>query len=447
MKYEEYKDVNAGWINKIPSHWYTIPIKYTVKNPVTSFIDGDWIESKVIESDGIRYLTTGNVGVLEYKEQGSGFISEETFAKLNCTEVFPGDLLISRLNEPIARTCIVPDLGYRIVVAVDNVIYRPETSFYDKRFIMYQMNCSPYAENAFFIARGSTMPRISRTMLGAIKLCVPPLSEQQAIATYLDEKCGEINRAIDVQKKKIDLLNELKQTIITDAVTKGLDPDIPMKDSGVEWIGEIPAHWEKMNMRFLISDYKAGPFGSSLITNNLLDDGDILVYTPEHIAKGETELPNNLYLPNIRKEEMSQFVVNKGNILIPIVGSLGRAMIIEEDMPTGIINQRLAKFNLKKDMINPKYFLYYFAKSQISETYNILNSRGSIIVNLTKQIIYDMPFVLPPLKEQVIIVNYLDKKTAAIDIKIIKAERHIELLEELKQSIITEAVTGKIKVC
>lgn len=447
MKYEEYKDVNAGWINKIPSHWYTIPIKYTVKNPVTSFIDGDWIESKVIKSDGIRYLTTGNVGVLEYKEQGSGFISEETFAKLNCTEVFPGDLLISRLNEPIARTCIVPDLGYRIVVAVDNVIYRPETSFYDKRFIMYQMNCSPYAENAFFIARGSTMPRISRTMLGAIKLCVPPLSEQQAIATYLDEKCGEINRAIDVQKKKIDLLNELKQTIITDAVTKGLDPDIPMKDSGVEWIGEIPAHWEKMNMRFLISDYKAGPFGSSLITNNLLDDGDILVYTPEHIAKGETELPNNLYLPNIRKEEMSQFVVNKGNILIPIVGSLGRAMIIEEDMPTGIINQRLAKFNLKKDMINPKYFLYYFAKSQISETYNILNSRGSIIVNLTKQIIYDMPFVLPPLKEQVIIVNYLDKKTAAIDIKIIKAERHIELLEELKQSIITEAVTGKIKVC
>lgn len=185
MKYEKYKDINAGWINKIPSHWYTIPIKFSVKNPVTSFIDGDWIESKYIESDGIRYLTTGNVGALEYKEQGSGFISEETFSKLNCTEVFPGDLLISRLNEPIARTCIVPDLGYRIVVAVDNVIYRPETSLYDKRFIMYQMNCSPYSENASFIARGSTMPRISRTMLGAIKLSIPPLYEQRVIATYL----------------------------------------------------------------------------------------------------------------------------------------------------------------------------------------------------------------------------------------------------------------------
>ena len=251
MKYEEYKDINVGWINKIPSHWYTIPIKYTVKNPVASFIDGDWIESKVIESDGIRYLTTGNIGVLEYKEQGSGFISEETFSKLNCTEVFPGDLLISRLNEPIARTCIVPDLGYRIVVAVDNVIYRPETTLYNKRFIMYQMNCTPYTVNASFIARGSTMPRISRTMLGAIKLCIPPLAEQEVIATYLDEKCGEINRAIDVQRKKTELLGELKQTIITDAVTKGLDPNTPMKYSGVKWIGQVPNHWKVKRTRFL----------------------------------------------------------------------------------------------------------------------------------------------------------------------------------------------------
>lgn len=355
-----------------------------------------------------------------------------------CTKREPGDIFIS-----IAGTVGKPIITHIKCCIHDGFVWFPFLK-QNSEFLYYIfMSGQPYLG----LGKMGTQLNLNTETIGDIKIPIPPLTEQQAIATYLDEKCGEINRAIDVQKKKIDLLNELKQTIITDTVTKGLDPDIPMKDSGVEWIGEIPAHWEKMNMRFLISDYKAGPFGSSLITNNLLDDGNILVYTPEHIAKGETELPNNLYLPNIRKEEMSQFVVNKGNILIPIVGSLGRAMIIEEDMPTGIINQRLAKFNLKKDMINPKYFLYYFAKSQISETYNILNSRGSIIVNLTKQIIYDMPFVLPPLKEQVIIVNYLDKKTAAIDIQIIKAKRHIELLEELKQSIITEAVTGKIKVC
>lgn len=122
-------------------------------------------------------------------------------------------------------------------------------------------------------------------------------------------------------------------------------------------------------------------------------------------------------------------------------------MVIKDEWYTGIINQRLAKFNLRQNLISVKFFLYYFTKSQISEIYNILNSRGSIIVNLTKQIINDMPFILPPLEEQYLITNYLDTETAKIDSQISKANRHIELLEELKQSIITEAVTGKIKVC
>ena len=257
MRYEEYKKCDCGWLDKIPSGWSTIPIKRTVKNILTSFIDGDWIESNVIISDGIRYLTTGNVGALEYKEQGNGHISEETFKELNCSEVFPGDMLISRLNEPIGRTCIVPNIGNRIVVAVDNVIYRPDENKYDKRYLMYQMNCLPYTENANYIARGSTMSRISRTMLGSIKLCIPTLQEQQTIACYLDEKCGKINGAIDVQKKKIDLLNELKQTIITNAVTKGLNPDAPMKDSGVEWIGEIPEHWDMIKINPTSTPYFA----------------------------------------------------------------------------------------------------------------------------------------------------------------------------------------------
>ena len=111
------------------------------------------------------------------------------------------------------------------------------------------MNCLPYAENANFIARGSTMPRISRTMLGSIKICVPPLIEQKKIASYLDKKCDKINSAIDTQKRKIELLRELKQTIITNAVTRGLNPDAPMKDSGVEWIGQVPEHWEVMKLK------------------------------------------------------------------------------------------------------------------------------------------------------------------------------------------------------
>src|SRR5574344_602274 len=138
------------------------------------------------------------------------------------------------------------------------------------------------------------------------------------------------------------------------------------------------------------NNYKAGPFGSSLITSNLLSDGNILVYTPEHIANMTTNLSNNLYLPNERKEEMSQFLVRHGDLIFPIVGSLGRAMFISDEMPEGIINQRLAKFRLKENLVDKNFFIYYFVKFNLVKEYIDVNSRGAIIVNLTKDIVTSM---------------------------------------------------------
>ena len=441
MKYEEYKDINVGWINKIPSHWYTIPIKYTVKNPVASFIDGDWIESKVIESDGIRYLTTGNIGVLEYKEQGSGFISEETFSKLNCTEVFPGDLLISRLNEPIARTCIVPDLGYRIVVAVDNVIYRPETTLYNKRFIMYQMNCTPYTVNASFIARGSTMPRISRTMLGAIKLCIPPLAEQEVIATYLDEKCGEINRAIDVQRKKTELLGELKQTIITDAVTKGLNPNAPMKGSGVEWIGKVPIHWEVMRLRFAC-EFRNG-YTPSKANPYFWENGSIPWYRMEDIRESGRFL-NEAKQYITRKAVKGNGLFEAGSFILATTATIGEHAVLIAD---SLANQRFTNLKIRKSLSNRlsrDFFFYYLF---VIDDYCKSTTRTATFPAVNMDDLKNFGVTIPPLQEQQAIVAHIEDEVGKIDSRISRANRRIELLEELKQSIITEAVTGKIKVC
>jgi len=137
-KYDSYKDSGVEWIGEIPMHWKDVKIKQLAIGDNTLFIDGDWIESKeiVFDEDNIRYITTGNIGEGKYKEQGSRFITEETFEKLNCTEVFPGDLVISRLNHPIGRACIIPDLGKRIVTSVDNVILRPNEN-YSKDFLVH----------------------------------------------------------------------------------------------------------------------------------------------------------------------------------------------------------------------------------------------------------------------------------------------------------------------
>ncbi len=244
----------------------------------------------------------------------------------------------------------------------------------------------------------------------------------------------------------IELLNERKQIIINNAVTKGLDPTAKMKPSGIPWLGNIPAHWELFRLKYLFTGYKAGPFGSSLITNALLEDGSILVYTPEHVAEQRTSIPNNLYLPENRRNELKKFFVKKGDVIFPIVGSLGRAMIIEEAMPEGIINQRLAMFSIRKEFLDTDYFMWVFGKSKFYESYIKNVQRGSFIVNLTKTLVGDMPFVLPPINEQKEISIFITNKTTEILSSISCIEKQIGLLQERKQIIINDIVTGKVKV-
>ena len=209
-----------SWLGNIPKHWKIMPLRYTANAKGCCFIDGDWIESKDIDYDGsIKYLTTGNVGPGFYKEQGLGYITEEKFKELDCIDVLPGDLLISRLNEPIARTCIVPDLGSRIVTAVDNVIFRPNPNVLDRKFACYYMNNGRLTEHANIIARGATMHRISRTMLGHLPIVLPPLDEQREIVAFLDKECGQYANRIAKANHQIDLLKEYKQSLITEVVT------------------------------------------------------------------------------------------------------------------------------------------------------------------------------------------------------------------------------------
>lgn len=212
------KDSDIDWIGKIPEHWTTMRVKNLALSNNSLFMDGDWIESDVIVESGIRYLTTGNVGNGFYKEQGSGYITEETFKKLNCLKVYPGDLMISRLNEPIGRACIVPNDEDYYVVAVDNVILRPDKK-HNKKYLMYCMNTPGYAEAGKEAARGSTMQRVSRTILGTFFVPVAPLQEQELIADFLDKKCAEIDDLIADKTAQIEKMEKYKKSLIFEYVT------------------------------------------------------------------------------------------------------------------------------------------------------------------------------------------------------------------------------------
>jgi type I restriction enzyme, S subunit len=216
------KDSGIPWLGEMPAHWEIRPLKSIASEDGCVFIDGDWIESRNISDVGIRYITTGNVGAGFYKEQGAGFITEKTFAELNCTEVLPGDILISRLNMPIGRACVVPDLGCKIVTSVDNVIVRTPADFH-RQFVVFRLTASDYLHEASNLASGATMQRISRSELGQIRLTLPPLPEQIEISVFL---VGELQRLDSLKSQAevgIELLKERRGALISAAVTGKID--------------------------------------------------------------------------------------------------------------------------------------------------------------------------------------------------------------------------------
>lgn len=254
-QYMSYKSCRIRWIGQIPSEWKVSKVKYLALENNSIFMDGDWINSEIIESEGIRYLTTGNVGAGEYKEQGDSFISEKSFSRLNCLTVLPGDVLISRLNEPIARACIVPDTYDKYVVAVDNVVLRPDIEW-NKQYLVYCMNTSRYAEEAKLLAAGTTMQRISRTKLGTLGLPKPPLTTQDKIVSYLNEVIKKIDVCIENKLHLSELLQESRTSIICSAITNGINTTCQLKDSGIEWLGYIPSHWSVVPAKALFAQSK-----------------------------------------------------------------------------------------------------------------------------------------------------------------------------------------------
>lgn len=218
------KDSGIDWLGEVPAHWVVMSLKMTAKKGYKTFTDGDWIEAPFIEDDGIRLLQTGNVGIGEYREKGFRYISTETFQAFKCSELLPSDVLICRLDGPVGRACLAPDLGVRMITSVDNAILRP-ASTHDPRFLVYFMSSKPWIDWIGAICRvgGGFRLRISRSMLGDQKVAIPPLDEQRVICETLDEGSHRITKLVTKIDEGIELLREYRTTLISAAVTGNTD--------------------------------------------------------------------------------------------------------------------------------------------------------------------------------------------------------------------------------
>ena len=431
-RYERYKDSGVKWIGEIPGHWGMYKLKYLFKLNKNKNIGN--------KCNTILSLSYGKIKIKKDINEGLTPESYESYQLLST-----GDIVIRSTDLQNDHTSLRTGL-VKIEGAITSAyigLKNLDMSLCDSRFYHYFLHDWDITKAIYNQGKGL---RQSLNWDDIKNMLIPVLdiSEQTAIANYLDSTTAKIDEAIAQQQKMIDLLNERKQIIINNAVTKGLNPDAPMKDSGVEWIGEIPEHWEIKKLKHVCQAFgRIGFRGYS--TTDLVDEGEgCITLSPSNMRDGKMQYGRCTYLSWEKYEESPEIKVFNGDILFVKTGSTYGKSSIVEDLPLeATINPQLLVF---KNFTCNNMFLANVLQSTAIKTQVEISVIGGTIPTISQQKILNYVFPFPTEDEQYAIVEYVESKSAPINAAIKAAEKQISLLQERKQIIINDVVTGKVKV-
>lgn len=432
-RYDKYKDSGIAWIGEIPEHWEVRKLKNVCSTNNASLSDKT---SKEFEFD---YVDIGSVSF----ELGIHKTEKYTFqnAPSRARKIARlGDIIVSTVRTYLRAIDIINSeekekyiysTGFAVLSPLKNIL---------SEFMIYICRSEYFTNQVSIYSTGINYPSINDTALKMINIVMPHLSEQQSIAYYLDQKCGEIDELITLQEEMITKLQSYKQSVITEAVTKGLDKNVPLKDSGIEWIGEIPEHWTFTVFKKFLSEPMQYGANEPAEECNYNDPRYIRITD----IKDDGTLRDDTF-KSLPLEKAKEYMLNKGDLLFARSGAtVGKTFLYKEDYAACFAGY-LIKARCNKNVLLPNFVFYY----TLSNVYQ--NWKNSIFIQSTIQNIgadkYSvMPIIVPSLSEQQSIANYLDQKCSEIDELISIKQQKIEKLKDYKKSLIFECVTGKRKV-
>ena len=431
QQYDSYKPSGIDWIGDIPSHWVSKRLRYVCefRNGYTPskangeyWADGTipWYRMEDIREFG-RFLKESKQSISKDAVKGCGLFEAGSFILATTATIGEHAMLIvdSLANQRFTNLKIRKALNHTVT----------------KEFFFYYLFVID--EFCKSTTKTTTFPAMDMTDLRNFGVSIPPLAEQEAIAAWLDEKCGEIDAAIAKVDREIELIDELKQSEISRVVTRGLNPNASLRPSGIDWIGNIPSHWEIAPVKYSFNLFA----GATPKTEKAIYwDGEIIWITP---ADYKTD---DHYISKGRKNITKEGLASCATEIVPI-----NSLIFSKRAPIGTVS--LAKTPLctnqgciscvPKSATNSNFF-YYSCRIATKE-FEMLGS-GATFLEISSSNFANFKMPLPPLTEQQAIADYLDKKCAEIDGLKAKLSKKRETLKELRQSIISEVVTGKRKV-
>lgn len=422
------KDSGIAWIGEIPEDWNVKRVKAVLCERNES--------NNPIQTDRILSLTNDR-GVIPYEEKGDvGNKSKEDLTGYKLA--YPGDIVLNSMNVFIGSVALSSYFG--CVSPVYYMLYprnkNDSVSFYNYLFQTKELQTKLHGYgNGIMEIR----MRIQMSKLNSVQLPVPPSDVQQKIADYLDRKCSQIDAIIARQQEVIEKLKAYKMSVITEAVTKGLNPHAPMKDSGVEWIGEIPQCWSGKRLADLCD--RGITYGIVKLGDE--DESGTKVLRCSDVNPGYIDESNIRTVTSSLSKEYNRTILRGGEVVVNVRGTLGGCAIVPEHMRGYNIAREVAMVSVTK--ANPQFVMYNIL-SNAFQSYQQYSLRGVIYTGLNISLLSKYMLFLPSTDEQKCIVTFLNEKGAYIDRLIKKKQRLIDYLQDYKKSLIYEVVTGKKEV-
>ncbi len=431
QKYAEYKDSGVEWLGDIPSHWTATALKRYAR-----ITDGSHHSPK-IESEGFPFVSVTDVGINNINFVDAKKITENDYLRLVKEGCKPAvnDVLLTK-DGTIGRACIVTEDMPAFVILSSLGLITPNTQI-SSHFLYYYLVSGINVDQMNSVIRGSALKRMTINKINDLIFTFPNFYEQEKIANFLDYETAKIDSLIEKQQQLIELLKEKRQAVISHAVTKGLNPNVPMKDSGVEWLGQVPEHWI-ITCLARISGIKRG----SGYQNIEMDVAERETIQMLRIADMHEIAPALI----VKNNEVIRYLVEEGDILVAGTGATaGISMLVPKECHGWVHSYNSIKVKVDPKKVNSSFLQLFLTSDYIKKSLDV-SFVGSAQPFVDTNGLGRLRVLLPPLHEQIYIFDYLNIQTKKIDLLISKAQSQINFMQERRTALISAAVTGKIDV-
>lgn len=440
-KYDSYKDSGVEWLGELPKFWKLSKIKNISTIYGRIGFRGYTVQDIVEKNKGVISLSPSNIRNQKLDLYKGTYISKEKYEESPEIKIFNKDVIFVK-TASVGKTCYIENLSEPATLNPQLIVFK--NVICNSKFLYYLLVSDMLNYQIKSDLVGGVIPTLSQSVIKNYYIFIPSQKEQNHIANYLDHKTSQLDSLIAKKERLIELLKEERIAVINQAVTKGLDPTVPMKDSGIEWLGEIPEHWEAIQLKHIA--HIQGRIGYKGYTvSDLVSEGEG-PYTlgAKHITKqNQLDLSKPEYISWDKYYESPEIMVFKGNLLLTQRGTLGKVVLIEDEIGEATINPSMVLLNQLES--NPK-FLYYFFNSDYFNSWVEFTNTATAVPMISQEQLGNFKLVLPLKEEQELIVQYLKTILSKSDKLLKKINNEIELIIEYKTALISEVVTGKVDV-